>query len=395
MSSRPALGTPNTTAATAPAATQEVSKDAIQAESPKPIATVKLPSSSTTPVPPQPTQNAPPPPYEPRLDITAAQTSHVSEDAVPPQTDSPHVKIIPTGPKSGRIVPAIPLPSPARKAINVMNGGIKPTATSLGQNSANQPTSTQSLPTGRQTLEEANHDARAAVAAAMAKLPIGQKKQAEDTSVDILTRKVSEMRSVDGARTSRQSGYVAGHRGGRGVHRGGREQTRKVEVPRIDYDFESANAKFNKQDLVKEAIASGSPTASPSDQVLTNGDSAEPVTNGGRKGSESAVHIPSAVGYNKSSSFFDDISSEIKDRAERKDAGQKFGGREFRNEERQKNLETFGQGSVDNGYRYGRAGGRGRGRGFGRGRNSRGGHDGRGGGRTGIRGGHGLATSEG
>ena len=69
-----------------------------------------------------------------------------------------------------------------------------------------------------------------------------------------------------------------------------------MEVPKDDFDFESSNAKFNKQDLVKEAIAGTSPAESPIEE-------AAPETN--------------ATGsYNKSSSFFDDLSSESKDRAE-------------------------------------------------------------------------------
>ena len=111
------------------------------------------------------------------------------------------------------------------------------------------------------------------------------------------------------------------------------------------------------------------------------------AVNGERKNSESSV------AYNKSSSFFDNISSESKDRTE--DGSNRLGGREFRSEERQKNLETFGQGSVDNGYRggYGR-GGRGRGRGYGRGRGTRGSYEGRGG-RNGVRGGRGAVATEG
>jgi len=73
---------------------------------------------------------------------------------------------------------------------------------------------------------------------------------------------------------------------------------------------------------------------------------------------------PAQQAYDKKSSFFDNISSELKDRDESKR------GMEFRSEERKKNMETFGQGSVDNyrgGYRSrgrGRGGYRGRGRGF-------------------------------
>jgi protein LSM14 len=73
------------------------------------------------------------------------------------------------------------------------------------------------------------------------------------------------------------------------------------------------------------------------------------------------------IAYNKTKSFFDNISSEAKDRAE--NSGQKPGGREWRGEEQRKNMETFGQGSVDGGYRGGYRGrGRGRGRGNMRGR---------------------------
>jgi len=129
-----------------------------------------------------------------------------------------------------------------------------------------------------------------------------------------------------------------------------------MEVPTTDFDFESSNAKFNKQDLVKEAIATGSPlgdaSVAPTVDALSNGQS-----NGAEK--EDVVIPPS---YNKSSSFFDNISSELKDREE---AASKRG-QEFRSEERRKNMETFGQGSVD-GYRGGFRGGRGRGRGRGRG----------------------------
>jgi protein LSM14 len=131
-----------------------------------------------------------------------------------------------------------------------------------------------------------------------------------------------------------------------------------MEVPTTDFDFESSNAKFNKQDLVKEAIASGSPlgdaSVAPTAEAISNGQA-----NGGE--SEDIVIPPSA--YNKSSSFFDNISSELKDREE---AASKRG-QEFRTEERRKNMETFGQGSVD-GYRggfRGRGRGRGRARGFG------------------------------
>ena len=244
------------------------------------------------------------------------------------------------------------------------------------------------------SLEDANRDARAAVAAAMANLPPAagqQPKQPKQTNgesiMDNLTSKVNEMRTNENARTSRQpgtGGYAIGNRGSRGGYRGGRprteSQTKKMEVPKTDYDFESANAKFNKQDLVKEAIASGDTVSSP-----VNGTSEQPLNNAGVEGDQSP-NLGVSAGYNKTSSFFDNISSEAKDRED--NSSKKFGGREFRNEEQKKNLDTFGQGSVDS-YRGGFRG-RGRGRGFRGGRGSFGR-----GGRGGIRGRGGAVAAEG
>lgn len=298
-------------------------------------------------------------------------------------------------------MPAIPLPSPAMKVRLPVNG---PLQSSSGNAVQPTPTNTPVPPAaatrpsqaGTKSIEDANRDARAAVAAAMAKLPPapGPRKYTDgESAMDNLTKKVDEMRTNDNIRTSRQpgtGGYAAGHRGGggRGGHRGGRpqqeQQTKKVDVPTTDYDFQSANAKFNKQDLVKEAIASGSPAATPGETPTVNGTSQDASVNGSRRASDQSVVIPAAAGYNKTSSFFDNISSEARDRDE---AGvNRLGGREFRSEEQKKNFETFGAGSVDNGYRGGFRG-RGRGRGYGRGRGEYRGGRGRGGMRDEGRGG--------
>lgn len=231
----------------------------------------------------------------------------------------------PTGPKnSNHIQPAIPN----------LTGAKAP----LSRNSGNVPTSQA----GSSSLKDATEAATAAVAAAMAKLPPAG--QTNGNAVDNLTRKVNEMRTNDTTRAPRQPSGGAGFNQtrGRGGPRGGaaRPAGQKVEVPATDFDFETSNAKFNKQDLVKEAIA-GSPLGEAPSAV-----SPEP-------------EVP-VVSYNKSTSFFDNISSESKDRA---DSGNtRPGGREWRGEEQKKNVETFGQGSVDNGYRGGYRG-RGRGRG--------------------------------
>jgi protein LSM14 len=185
----------------------------------------------------------------------------------------------------------------------------------------------------------------------MAKLPQpnAQKPSAQDAVIDAVTKQMGELKTHDGGRPPR-----GGHRGGRSGHRGHYQgPAKKVEVPDTDYDFESANAKFNKQDLVKEAIATGSPVH----------EAEAHVENGEVEAVDTTHHAQSTTtsGYNKTTSFFDNISSEARDREER--SGGRPGGREWRGEEEKRNIETFGQGSVD-GYR-GHYRGRGRGRGYG------------------------------
>lgn len=172
----------------------------------------------------------------------------------------------------------------------------------------------------------------------------------------------------------------AGNSRGRGGFRGafGSPQgNRKVEVPSTDYDFQSNNEKFNKQDLVKEAIASGTEENIPHVAVKVP----EVVEQPNGDGAADVVIPPPKDGfYNRKSSFFDNISCENKERAEAV-PGERRGGAQFRSEEQKKNLETFGQGSVD-GYSGGYRGGwRGRGRG-------RGGYRGRGFNNYGNRGGY-------
>ena len=375
-------------------ADKEVSERSQTLTSDKPVATVKLPSATATPAPVINPPTVPPPPTESKPDVAAAlapPSVMAGQGAKNPAAQ------VPIATKSGRIMPAIPLKSPAMKPANpAMNGisrpetnDVVPLAQAAAKSAAVRPAIT-----AKKSLDAANQEAAAAVAAAMAKLPPApsQKQQLNgDKAIDNLAKKVSEMRTIDNTRNSRQSGtggYAGNHRGGRGGARGGRvtnEPSKKIDVPATDYDFTTANAKFNKQDLVKEAIASGSPIEASTSRVdLPNGSS----VNGSRKNSESVV-IPPAPGYNKTSSFFDNISSEIKDRLE----GTAGGGREFRTEEQKRNVETFGQGSIDNGYRGGYRG-RGRGRGFGRGR---GGYIGRGGygGRSGTaRSGRGVPVAD-
>lgn len=153
---------------------------------------------------------------------------------------------------------------------------------------------------------------------------------------------------------------------GRGGFRAGFQQARKVEIPAGDFDFEGANAKFNKQDLIKEVIASEDvPAPAPVNGSTTNGASTTPTDD---PKDHSVAGVQPDGFYSKKKSFFDNISCENKERAEAKDGDRPRGGAQWRGEETKKNIETFGQGSVDGGMgggRYmGRGGWRGRGRGY-------------------------------
>jgi protein LSM14 len=243
---------------------------------------------------------------------------------------------------------------------------------------------TPAAPKGHQSAAD---QAAAAVAAAMAKLPgapraaqappTGQAPQATSRDqTDNLSQKFNQMRVDD---QNRQNFRGAGR--GRGRGRGGLHGGKSVAIPDSDFDFESSNAKFNKQDLAKGTVTSP--------DTLThslNGSAVdEPQPSPAADSTEDDVVIPQAPpAYDKKSSFFDNISSEMKDREDKR----AFVGSEFRTEERKKNIETFGQGSVDGyrgGYRGRGRGGRGRGRGTGGGYRGRGGMRGaRGGTATGI-----------
>ena len=329
---------------------------------------------SKQPTPSQPSgMQAPPPPNDTKpteLSATPA-SSHSADTAPPPPNDTKPETAAATAPpetrpaartaqKNSRV--AVPLASRPNAQGPAKSGNAGATPAPAAANAAQQ----------HQATTQA---AAAAVAAAMAKLgPVSGQQPTQtggQTSVDNLTKKVGEMRTDDRIRHSRQpgtGGFAAGHRGGRGNRRPSTRETgpKPVDVPSADFDFESSNAKFNKQDLVKEAIASGSPIATPGeDESKEIGNTANGAMNG-NAAHEDDVVIPGtsqAKTYNKSTSFFDNISSELKDRQTAQDQGKQLGGMEFRSEERKKNMETFGQSNVENGY--GRGGFRGRGRGRG------------------------------
>lgn len=263
----------------------------------------------------------------------------------------------------------------------------------VGNGTAGDPSQSgaQNNRTTATAMQEASQAATAAVAAAMAKLPQGSAQQpqpqpqpqpTEGGAIEAVTKKVGDMKPFDGGRAPR--GAHPSGRAGRGGQRGGHYQQqhgRKFEVPTTDYDFELANAKFNKQDLVKEAIASGSPLTETGESGAVNGITGEEEKTATNDSASGGNHH---TAYNRTTSFFDNISSETRDREEGRERV-----KEWRSEEAKKNVETFGQGSVDSsGYRGGYRG-RGRGRGYGRGRGgySRG--------RGGSRGGRGMSQGTG
>ncbi|KZT23986.1 hypothetical protein NEOLEDRAFT_1135816 [Neolentinus lepideus HHB14362 ss-1] len=148
---------------------------------------------------------------------------------------------------------------------------------------------------------------------------------------------------------------------GRGRGRGGRQDVKPlgVTVPTTDFDFETSNARFDKAAL--------------SPKVPTPGENAE---NGdASKESEGEKKDENEPAYNPKASFFDTLSSSASERASGRGRGGGRrggpGGRSRREEEREKNVATFGEpggvGLMGPGAYVGGWGGYGR-RGGGRGR---------------------------
>src|SRR5947199_9252885 len=106
-----------------------------------------------------------------------------------------------------------------------------------------------------------------------------------------------------------------------------------MEVPSTDYDFASANAQFVKAEAATDGSADATDTAkSPTPEAPTST----------RKEEVPDIIIPPPPPdgyYNKSNSFFDNISCENKERAELKD-GVQAGNSQCRGEEVKNNIKT-------------------------------------------------------
>ncbi|KAI1905561.1 hypothetical protein LOZ39_006818 [Ophidiomyces ophidiicola] len=281
-------------------------------------------------------------PHPPSLNTASHQSATASSAVAIPKSMAPP----PSGLKVERVVPAIPISTTAVTRPPVPLAGKSPVSAGTSQNSRTTPS----------TMQEATRAATAAVAAAMAKLPqpsSGENRlQAAEAAVESVTKKVSDMKPFDNERPIHGGQqYSRGGRGYRGAYHP--PHPKKIEVPTVDFDFETANAKFNKQDVAKEAIASGSPLKD------FDGNGTNDISSTNRQNdtaTSSTASLMTSIAYNKSSSFFDNLSSEARDREDGIRRGR-------RGEEEKKNMETFGQGSVDGGYRGGYRG-RGRGRGY-------------------------------
>jgi len=145
-------------------------------------------------------------------------------------------------------------------------------------------------------------------------------------------------------------------------HRGGGPRREPLKFDG-EFDFETANAQFDKDKIEKEL------------KKLTIGEcesESNNVVNGNKEEAAEEEDEEDEIFYDKSKSFFDNISCEATERAKGKDTRPNW------REERKMNAETFGISST-----YRRGGGyRGRGgRGFGNNRGFRGGGRGRGGNR--------------
>lgn len=170
-------------------------------------------------------------------------------------------------------------------------------------------------------------------------------------------------------------------RGRGGGHRGSGRFTVRRDGPmkfEEDFDFETANAQFNKEEIDKE-FQSKLKLKDDKPEKALNGEEAEsgveaPVTDGNVEEEEPASNCY----YDKSKSFFDNISCDDTRKAAERSGGFNSGRRQTWAEERRMNSETFG---IPLRHNRGRGGFRGRGM--------------TGGGYGGYRGGRGRSQSRG
>jgi len=163
-------------------------------------------------------------------------------------------------------------------------------------------------------------------------------------------------RALGDLRTDQQQG------GGRGGRRNRDTKAGDIRIPTTDFDFQSSNARFDKSSMA--------PPKQSKDKEK-NGDD-DPQDEGSEDG-EAKEEKEDDTAYNPKKSFFDSLSSSAsgptQGGGQGGGRGRGRGGRSRREEEREKNVATFGEpggiglmgpGAYVGGY--GRRGGGGRGR---------------------------------
>jgi len=187
-------------------------------------------------------------------------------------------------------------------------------------------------------------------------------------SLETVERALGDLR-VNGGGTNTTHTSRGGRRGHGGGPRSGRaNEVEQIDVPATDFDFESSNAKFEK--------AARSPVPS-KDDTAANGNTSGNNSEGPERETDQF-----GLAYNKSTSFFDSLSSSADALASGAGGGHNGGGRgrrgggggggttgrNRREEERERNVATFGEpggvgllgpgGYVGGWGGYGRRGGR-------------------------------------
>ena len=318
----------------------------------------------TQPRPPQSQQSIPPPPLPVKETIPDVGAAAAAPPPPPPSvvnpTSVPPGLIAPASKPAG-VVPAMPIPI----SIPVQTRSIKPLASQPQEATKPSPT-TSPHPDIADTAKVTTAAEVQSLSRSISDIKISS------TSTPPLTIATTAAAAATATITPGTIANNAPGAGGYLTQPRRRQYSGSAAVRKMDqdYDFESANAKFNKEDIAKEVAAQVG--------VTTDG---SPFTETGPSAAQLRATLAEDSFYDRKKSFFDNISCENKDR-NAQDATPNPNS--WKRGERRLNFETFGQASVDYGSgRYGRGGGGGggyrggrggwRGRGSGRGRGWRGG----------------------
>lgn len=219
-----------------------------------------------------------------------------------------------------KIVPALPLPghaaSPRPKTSNKDISGVTAGVASLSTSASGAPQAPangQTAAPKRNALLEVQRNMKTSTPPAQPK---------PEAAAAVKTPDAAQNPTAPASRGGRRSPNAA--RRDPGVRQNGVivNPNASIVIPKDEYDFTSANAKFSREGLETEVTAA-------------------PV-------------------YNKQSSFFDSISSEATDRNNANGSDGRGRGREIRNQERTMNYETFGEDLAFRNNRGRGRGGRGR-----------------------------------